>query len=504
MPSIQNGFLRPLLRLLTLLLLVLPATLTADTTASDHNVEDFIVKVHVTSKSHDTVSPWNSSIISSTGSGFIIEGKRILTNAHVVSDSTFIEIQRDGQSRRYEADVEAVSHESDLAVLTVKDESFFNNDDFLPLGDLPDVHQEIAVYGYPVGGDTLSITKGIVSRIEFQTYAHSGLSMQAVQVDAAINFGNSGGPAIADGKVVGIAMQISGGGEENIGYIIPVSMVKRFLTDVADGKQEGIPELSLFTEELLNPTLKKHYQLGEGQSGVLVRKVCAETPTEKLIKPNDVITHIDGKKIEDNGMTTLTPKKQIDFLYHVDMHQVGDTLKLDIVRDGKSMQVELPLTKAVESTYTYDETPVYFVYGGFVFVQSDRPDTCHSRKDYDKQDNKDVQEYARIAQVLASPENIGFHDTNNFFIEKINGKEFNTFKEFFTLLKTGQSPYILLEDGTGEQLAIDRQQAESGHQALLNKYLIQKPESAEVAQWETELANEKASKQANAGDKQAL
>lgn len=489
---IQNGLPG---RLLVLLLSLLPIAVFADI-SPERNVEDYIVKVHVTSKVHDTVSPWNSSIISSTGSGLIIEGERILTNAHVVADNTFIEIQRDGQPKRFEAEVEAVSHESDLAVLKVKDESFFDIGGFLPLGDLPDVHQEITVYGYPVGGDTLSITKGIVSRIEFQTYAHSGLSMQAVQVDAAINFGNSGGPAVANDKVVGIAMQVSGGGEENIGYLIPVTMVKRFLTDVADGKQEGIPELSLYTEELLNPTLKKHYQLSDEQSGVLVTKVCAETPTESVIQPNDVITHIDGKKIEDNGMTTLTPKKQINYLYHVDMHQMGESLQLDIVRDGKPMQVKVPLTKAVETVYLYDETPVYFVYGGFVFVQADVSDVCYSRKDYNKQDNKDLKEYAKIAQVLAAPDNIGFHDITSFYIEKINGKSFDTFKEFFTLLKTETSPSILLEDSSGTQLAIDRQQAEKGHQALLDKYLIQKPQADEVARWETELANAKTNKQA--------
>ncbi|HRJ51485.1 MAG TPA: trypsin-like peptidase domain-containing protein [Candidatus Thiothrix moscowensis] len=488
MNRILSGLLRPVLPLLACLLATIPALLLAESSNAHNDVETSIVKVHVTSKSHESASPWNSSIVSSTGSGFIIEGNRILTNAHVVADQTFIEVQRDGESKRYQAEVEAVAHITDLAVLKVKDSSFFAHSRSLPLGDLPEVHQEIAVYGYPVGGDSLSITKGIVSRIEFQTYAHSGLSMQAIQVDAAINFGNSGGPAISNGKVVGVAMQVSGADDENIGYIIPVTMVKRFLTDIADGKLDGLPELSLYTEELLNPTLKKHYQLTDEQSGVLVTKVCANTPTESVIQPYDVITHIDGKKIEDNGMTILTPKKQINYLYHVDLHQVGGSLKLDIVRAGKPMQVAVPLTKTAESVYNhYDKTPVYFVYGGFVFSAMERKDYCLSRKDFDKQERKDIKEYAKVVKVLASPDNIGFHDTNGFYIDKLNGKEFNTFKEFFTLLKTDKSPSILLEDNSGKQLAINRQQAESGHQALLDKYLIQKPQSDDVAKWEAEL-----------------
>lgn len=467
-------------------LLLLPLGATAESPAPPtEEVEDYIVKVHVTSRLSDSISPWNSTVSSGNGSGFIIEGKRVLTNAHVVADSTFIELQRDGHPKRFEAEVEAVSHETDLALLKVKDDTFFADSGFLPLGDLPEVHQEVTVYGYPVGGEALSITKGIVSRIEFHTYSHSRLSLQAIQVDAAINSGNSGGPALSAGKVVGIAMQmIAGNNVENLGYLIPVTMVKRFLTDLADGKQDGLPALSVQTADLLNPTLKKHYQLPEGVSGVLVTNVCANTPAEKVLQANDVITHIDGKKIEDNSMTMLTPNKYINFMYHTDLHQVGDKLKLDIVRSGNSLQVEVPLTKTLKSTIQHDKDPTYFVYGGFVFTLVENPDYCQSRKDFDKEEHKNRQEYVNVAQVLAAPSNIGFHNTSDFYIEKINGKTFDTFKAFHALLKADSSPYILLENLSGEQLAIDRKQADESHQALIRKYLIQKAQSDDVSLWE--------------------
>lgn len=501
---------RPACAWLASCLLLVALTLNTAVAAPDTGVEDYIVKVHVTSQTSEIYTPWNSSVSSATGSGFIIEGQRVLTNAHVVADNTFIELQRDGHPKRFEAQVEAVSHETDLALLKVKDASFFAQGGFLPLGDLPEVHKEITVYGYPIGGEALSITKGIVSRIEFQTYAHSELSFQAIQVDAAINHGNSGGPALADGKVVGIAMQIPSGSknEENIGYLIPVTMVKRFLTDAADGKLEGVPELSLRYQVLSNPTLKKHYGLQDGQSGVLVTKVCAATPTENIIQPNDVITHIDGKVIEDNGMTILTPKKHISFIYHVDLHQVGDALNLGIVRHGKPMQVQVPLTKTttISSYYTnnYDKKPVYFVYGGFVFAAVENPDLCLSRKDFDKQDQPNRKEFAKVAQVLASPDNIGFHEERDFYIDTIDGQTFDTFKAFHHLLKTGTSPYVLLEDNSGTQLAINRQQAEQGHQALLDKYLIQKAQSDEVLEWEKALAQQQAGKQTEPSQEKPL
>jgi len=133
-----------------------------------------IVKIYTVSKVLNYQEPWNSSMRSSTGSGAIIEGKRILTNAHVVANQTFIEVERYGQRKRYIAKVLFVSHQADLALLEVEDEAFFKGVVPLQFGELPNIEQKIVVYGYPMGGSTLSATIGVVSRIEHHRYAHSG------------------------------------------------------------------------------------------------------------------------------------------------------------------------------------------------------------------------------------------------------------------------------------------------------------------------------------------
>ncbi|MEZ5451984.1 MAG: trypsin-like peptidase domain-containing protein [Thiothrix sp.] len=456
-------------------------------TQVEQMLENSVVKIYVTSKSYTSYSPWNADSISSSGSGFIIDGKRILTNAHVVADQVFVEIQRDGNPKRYQAEVQTVSHELDIAILKVKDERFFNKGKPLPLGELPDIHQEIMVYGYPIGGDTLSTTRGIVSRIEYLPYTHSGLSYQMIQIDATINPGNSGGPAIADGKVAGVVMQKAGGEGENIGYIIPAIMVKRFLQDMEDGKYDGFPELPLQAELLLSPALKKKYQLGEEQSGILINKVCANTSAEKLLQKGDVITHIDGKNIDDDGTSPLNSHKTIYFAHYLDLHQVGETLALDIVRDGKALKVELPLDKADESTYVFDQEPRYFIYGGFVFVADDTYDSCLSREDYDDSKEKDKQESVTISQVLAASSNLGFHDLSSMAINKLNGETFNTFEEFYKRLKTSTAPFIMLEDYSGYEVAIDRELAEQEHQEILKQYRIHRDHSAEIDGWDKEL-----------------
>ena len=134
-------------------------------------------------------------------------GLRILTNAHCVENHVFIEVRRYGHSRRSTAEVEAIGHECDLALLMVPDPDFFEGTQPIPIGDLPRLSDQVSVCGYPIGGDRLSITQGIVSRIELIRYAQSQRRLLGVQIDAAINSGNSGGPVIKDGALVGVAFQ---------------------------------------------------------------------------------------------------------------------------------------------------------------------------------------------------------------------------------------------------------------------------------------------------------
>ena len=149
----------------------------------------------------------------------IIEGKRILTAAHVVLYASQILVQANQSTEKVPASVVAVAPGMDLAVIKVESPSFFEGRPAVPLAaDIPALKQTVSVYGYPIGGEQLSVTQGIVSRIEFASlnYPASGLR---IQIDAALNPGNSGGPAVANGKIVGLVFsKITRA--ENIGYLV--------------------------------------------------------------------------------------------------------------------------------------------------------------------------------------------------------------------------------------------------------------------------------------------
>ena len=189
-----------------------------------------VVRVEVATQVADYRTPWNTGRFGGgTGSGFMIGPNRFLTNAHVVSNANRILLTKRGSARKHPARVLHIAHDCDLALLEVEDESSFEGLTYLEFGGVPALESQVRAIGYPVGGDRISVTRGVVSRIDFRPYSHSRVdSHLVVQIDAAINPGNSGGPVLQDGKVVGVAFQ-GLRQADNTGYMIPTPVIRRFL-----------------------------------------------------------------------------------------------------------------------------------------------------------------------------------------------------------------------------------------------------------------------------------
>jgi len=477
------------------------------------DAKEAVVKLFVVSHLVDTLKPWNSYIDRSTGSGFIIGGNQILTNAHVVSNATFIEVRKHGETNRYEAVVSNISHDSDLAIVTLKDPvpGFFDTKP-LGFGDLPQAQQEVTAYGYPVGGDSLSVTRGVVSRIERSVYVHKSRSLISVQVDAAINPGNSGGPVMAGDKVVGVVMQ-SMNSSENVGYIIPTAVVKHFLTDLEDKRYDGFPTLGILHQEIESPALRSKYGVTDDQSGVLVSMVYPSAPAEGILMKDDIITTIDGHKIANNGMVAFRYKETIAYEHYVDMHQLGDEVKLSIIRDAKPMDVVVKLSRTEDafdlvSAPKFEEKPSYFIVGGFIFMPltDDLITASRRRVNFDERimtlknfwPTETRKEAVILTRVLPANSNKGFHDVSFLLIEKLNGHTFEDFKSFYKLIKGSKDDFIKLEDEFGYQVVIDRKKALSSQDSILKLYSVGAAQSEDLNEIDKELEVPKATKAGSA------
>lgn len=301
-----------------------------------------VVKVFSTMRYPDPYKPWTKQApVDVTGSGVIIEGKRILTNAHVVLYASQVQVQANEAGDKMAATVVAVAPDIDLAVLKLEDESFFDaRPPIARASKLPEIKDTVLAYGYPTGGSSLSITKGIVSRIEFVPYKFpvSGLR---IQIDAAINPGNSGGPLLdSAGRIIGVntAIYSPSGSSSGIGFAIPIDEVNRVVPDlIAHGKvvKPGLG-VQVASDELAQ-------QLG--LSGVLIINVRPNSPaaqaglrgTERQANGNlrlgDVLVAIDGEPIQH-------PKDLFDT---IENHRAGDKIQLEYLRDGEKKTAEVTL-----------------------------------------------------------------------------------------------------------------------------------------------------------------
>ncbi len=352
---------------LKLACLLAPLALGAQEPAKNSSVENAVVKIFSTSRYPDPYRPWaKQGPRESTGTGVIIEGKRILTNAHVVYYASQVQVQANQSGDKIRASVESIAQGIDLAVLKLEDESFFDNRPALPRAStLPSIKDAVLAYGYPTGGTSLSITKGIVSRIEFTGYNGSTSGLR-IQIDAAINPGNSGGPAVVGDKMIGLAFSHLGGAQ-NIGYIIPCEEIELFLADIADGKYDGKPAMFDTLQTFENPALRPFLKAPKGLDGMIVTETDTTDPAYPL-KPWDIITEIGGVRVDNEGMVRVGDIR-VRFQYIIQKAARDGRVAMKIARDGVEQTIDLPVSPSrplliadLDGAY-----PSYFVYGPMVF-----------------------------------------------------------------------------------------------------------------------------------------
>ncbi len=356
------------------LLAVLVFSLAFSTNAMSQDARKSLVQVQVTSATVDHMHPWHKGYSSdASGSGVIIDAQRILTAAHVVDNAVMLDVRRVGSDKRVPATVSFISDERDLAILSVSDPDFFKGSEPLSVGDMPKLGEDVTVWGFPEGGDQMAITKGIVSRIDFEEYVQSGHNNLVVQVDAAINGGASGGAAIANGKLAGINFQ--GISElDNVGYIVPAPVVQQFLDDIADGRVDGVPEIAFWSEQMINPQLRAHYGLASDQSGLLIAKVAGLEFANGIFRDGDIILGMDGESVADDGTVAFAAGDRIDFNWLLTRHQIGDVIPVIVLRDGevKTLQyrIEYNRQQALPVTHHFSGfRPEFEVIGGLVFQE---------------------------------------------------------------------------------------------------------------------------------------
>jgi len=482
------------IRLISVFLTVAACSISTSASAQNNElsaIEDSVIKIYTTQAAPDYFTPWRLlTPRQSSGSGSVIEGNKILTNAHVVANASYVQAQKHNDPQRYQARVVFVSHEADLAIITVDEPGFFSDLKSLSIGNLPDPLQEVSVYGYPIGGKTLSITKGILSRVEQQIYAHAGAYLLAGQIDAAINPGNSGGPVIVDQQIVGVVMQANSGGRaENLGYFVPPSIIRHVLKDSEDNIYDGFPDLGFRTQTLDSPSAKAAYGLRKNQNGVLIIKVFDGSPTDGIFEENDVIMKIDDFDIAEDGTIQLSDDLLTDYKHAIDMHHIGDEVLVTYSRNGNEAVAKIqadapPESYSLVKGEQFDQIPKYYIYGGVLFVplnmnlikrwgtdwgRSAPVTLLQARNEWASPEKHEV---VVALQVLAADVNLGYHDWRNWIVDDVNGEQVRDFEHFSQIVRNNTQENIVLENKNGYQMVINHRAAIASEAEILAQYRI--------------------------------
>ncbi|MFT5905229.1 MAG: S1-C subfamily serine protease [Cryomorphaceae bacterium] len=460
------------------------------TAAKSSDIYKSVVRIEVATQTPSYKTPWNSGKFGGgTGTGFLIGKNKFLTNAHVVSNARRVLITMHGSARKHPARVLHIAHDCDLAVLEVEDFSPFNTLPHLEIGKVPQLETQVRVIGYPVGGDRISVTRGVVSRIDFRAYAHTRSDQHlVVQIDAAINPGNSGGPVLQGGKVVGVAFQ-GLTSADNTGYMIPTPVINHFLKDIEDGTYHQYVTLGVTKFPLFNPAMRKVYNLKQDDPGVLVARFYKDGPVDGILKEGDILTKVDGKSVDSAGSVEIDGER-VNMSEIVERKFAADKVALTFIRDGKEQTAEVTLKHFPASamySIQYGKRPKFTIQGGLVFQPLSRNlysalrlSNPRVRRLFAKyltenifKERKDI---VILTKVLDDPINSYISGFTGSAIESINGVKITDMQQLHDLLNPETMPefFVIRCDGLNRPLILPAKGIQKYNTRILETYGIDK------------------------------
>lgn len=443
-----------------------------------------VVDIEVVCSEYDYDSPWSTgNYMHVGGSGFLIEGGYILTNAHVVNDSTIIEVKAQNGQTSY-AEIVAVSHEGDLALLQLDDPSILSRVSPLKIRkEMADLNAEVTVMGFPMVGETLCVTHGRVIQTEMDWYVQSFRDLLLHKVDVTAFNGNSGGPVLIGEEVVGVLHQ----GTDEYFEIIPTPVILHFLKEFELGQIQGYPSF-VFYEATKNPSLRQFYQMRPEDGGALVRHVPENHFLYGEIFPGDIVLAIDGYLIDQDQKVELENGLRVGLDYLITQKFYGENIRLTLLREGRERDLVVYVDpekqgKPLVLEDRYDLPPTYYIYAGLVFQPLDRnywrqfnQASYSDRLDFYRLSGKVEDgrtEVVMLTLILPDEVNKGYYsDPDMGIIAQVNGRKIKDMHDLIDAFESHSGPYHQILTEADYEIILSVDLAQKRHQRILNRYRI--------------------------------
>jgi S1-C subfamily serine protease len=486
------------MRTLMMIGLVCLVTLSGIAETDSSEVRDSVVKIFATYRGPDFARPWTKQAPQElSGTGFVIDGDRIVTNAHVVEQSTRIYVQPPNSADKLRAEVIGISLEMDLALIQIKKtserEEFHSAYPVLELSDtLPTIGATVQAIGYPMGGEQVSITEGVVSRIEYTEYNMEARGLR-IQVDAALNHGNSGGPVILEDKVCGVVFS---GVEyaENIGYVIPAAEVHLFLDDIEDGEYNGPPELhGARFQTCENDALRAYLGLSKEQTGIVYSRPDEDSKLD--LEEWDVLDMVGQYDIDNAGMVTRDDELRLHWRYFIRELAVDGHVPVTVIRDGESIEIQLAVSNDRDELVPFigNNYPEYFIVGPMIFTPVRREHFFNLYLGYGIVDGSPIgmhinderetpgQEYVVLAATFL-PHSVtkGYEVFGNPTLKSVNGEMIQSVSHLVEVLRDNEDDTLMFEffDRSQESLVFDAEELMDSTEEVLEDNSIRRQGTA--------------------------
>ncbi len=439
-----------------------------------------VFKLFTTHSKPNFLTPWSQQQqFSSIGTGFCLDvkRKRFITNAHCVEDAVVVQVLKRGDTKKFFAKVLVVADACDLALLTVESDQFWKDVPELPLSpELCRLQDTVSVLGYPVGGSNISLTQGVVSRIDLTDFSQSfgTQSLLTVQIDAAINSGNSGGPVLNSRmQVVGVAFQGMVKQEaESTGYLIPGAIVQRFLEDFEKhGTFTGFTSLGIECQALENEDLRKWHGVAEEQTGIVVRAVAPEMAVARVLRANDVLLSVEGQRVGNDGSVEFLDGERIQVTHLLSTKFRGDLLHVEVLRDGAVVPLSFTLENPALLIPPKPAALSYLIVSGLVFLPLSMelldqrylirrfgdmsvPPALKSLEQYCSHLDEEV---VVLSQILRHEANAGYDVDELVRVTTVNGQAIRNLAHMVALVDGCQEEWVQFEfDGIKDKIVLAR------------------------------------------------
>ena len=449
--------------------------------------ERSIVSLEINRKQYDYFQPWTKRVQTVVKAGIVIGPREILTTADALDDRTLVRVQRGGRGKWSNADVKWIDFPANLAVVTSSEEEFWSGLKSVPLAEPVKKGEDIQVLRWRAGN--LEVRKA-----EFNRFAvtHPNMS-DAVHVQLELNSEINGvgwaEPAIAGSKVIGLVFAQSG----NVLQVLPSPFIRSILEAQKKGHYKGLGYFDFTWQPAENPETLDYLRLAGEKRGAVVIDVPQKPGAESIVKPLDILLQVDGFDIDTQG-DYVDPDYGHLLLENLSTRNkwAGDPVRLKIWRAGHAQDVVYRLPKAEDAARLvpeapFDQEPEYLIAGGFVFQPLTKDFLRSWGQDWERRApfrlayfrNQDPTPerpaIVILSQVMPDLYNIGYQESRQLVIEKVNGQKINYLADLQQALKmpvNGFHIFEFMKGDTLQRIVLDAATLDAATKRVLEHYGI--------------------------------